>query len=174
MKYTPLILFFVAMTVHAEFYRSIDEHGNVEYSDQPSDNAKQIELKELSTYTPTPQVEVEAVTKSDDVEPTEIAVPDYQVSISSPEQNQAFWGNDGMVDVIASVQPELSAERNDQLLFSLDGKPIGQAQSDLTIRLENVERGSHILVVTVLDSQGEILQRSKSVLFHLHKRSIAQ
>lgn len=175
MKYTVLFLFLVATTVHAEFYRSIDEHGNVVYSDQPSDNAEQIELKGLSTYTPTPIVEVESTIESDDgAEPTEIAVPEYQVSISAPKQNEAFWSNGGTVDVVADVQPELSAERNDQLLFSLDGKPVGKAQSDLTITLENVERGSHILVVTVVDSQGKTLQRSKSVLFHLHKRSIAQ
>ncbi|MDF1587873.1 MAG: DUF4124 domain-containing protein [Gammaproteobacteria bacterium] len=174
MKYIPLVLLFVAMTVHAAFYRSIDEYGNVVYSDQPSANSEQIELKELSTYTPTPIVEVEAVTDANDAESTDIDVPDYQISISTPKQNEAFWSNGGTVDVTATVQPELSAERNDQLLFLLDGKPVGQAQSDLTIRLDNVERGSHILVVTVVDSQGKILQRSKSVLFHLHKRSIAQ
>ncbi|MBE0438831.1 MAG: DUF4124 domain-containing protein [Gammaproteobacteria bacterium] len=170
----PLILFFVAMTVDAEFYRSIDEQGNVVYSDQPSANSEQIELKELSTYTPAPIVEVEAVTDASEAQSTDIDVPDYQVSISSPKQNEAFWSNGGMVDVTVTVEPELSTQRNDQLLFLLDGKPIGQAQSDLTITLQNVERGSHILVVTVVDSQGEILQRSKSVLFHLHKRSIAQ
>lgn len=172
MKYILFILFFVVITAQAEFYRSIDEHGNVVYSDQPSDNAEQIELKGLSTYTPTPIVEDAPITETK--ASTEQVVPEYQVSILAPKQNEAFWSSGGTVEVIANIQPELNAERQDRLLFTLDGNAVGEAQSDLTITLENVERGSHILVVTVVDNRGTVLQRSKSVLFHLHKRSVAQ
>lgn len=42
----------MAAAVQAELYRSVDEHGNVSYSDVKSDGAQIIELKELTTYTP--------------------------------------------------------------------------------------------------------------------------
>ena len=54
MKYWLVSLLFVTMSAYAALYRSIDEYGNVSYSDMPSENAELIELKELSTYTPPP------------------------------------------------------------------------------------------------------------------------
>jgi len=174
MKYIALVLLLAVMTAHAEFYRSIDEHGNVVYSDQPSDDAEKIELKGLSTYTPAPIEQAEPIDEPELTDETELVIPEYQVAITSPKQNEAFWSNGGTVAVTVNVQPELSAERHDQLVFTLDGKPVGKAQSGLTITLEGVERGSHILVATVVDQNGKTLQRSKSTLFHLHKRSVAQ
>ena len=42
-----LILFMPAG--HADVYRSVDENGNIVYSDQPSEGAEKIEVKDAQT-----------------------------------------------------------------------------------------------------------------------------
>ena len=171
MKFILLLLMFVAMTAQAVIYRSVDKHGNVRFSDQPDNNAEQIELKELPTYTPTPVT-------PDVVEPEQVSEtilpPKYQINIISPKQNESIWENAGNVSVNVEVTPALNAERSDQLMLKLDGAQVGEPQIASSFTLTNIDRGSHVLVVSVVDKMGKVLRRSISVLFHLHRRSVAQ
>jgi hypothetical protein len=168
---------FVATSVSAQLYRSIDAQGHITFSDQPDDNAEEVILNEPTIYTPPviPEVSIPSAEEVEtEIEKTEPEVPAYQVSIVSPTQNEAFWSNDGKVVVTASVTPELNMERGDKLQFTLDGKLVGSTQASLTHEIENVERGSHILMAIIVDKSGSQLARSQSRLFHVHKRSIAQ
>lgn len=176
MKYMFALLILTMTSAHAEFYRSVDENGNVTFSDQPSESSEQIELKQPTVYSPIEVTSPEPTTVEEaQVDETQApAIPNYSVTIISPKSNEAFWSSGGTVQVNASVQPALSPEREDKIQFSLDGKAIGSAQTGLSTTIEGVERGSHILVATVIDKTGAVLTRSKSTLFHLHKRSVAQ
>ena len=124
MKNYLILLLFVAVTTQADIYRLVDEQGNVSYSDQADSNAEQIELKGLSTYTPTPvPVEIEEIAPVI----AEGKIPDYQVVITSPTQDENIWGNTGTITVMVDISPELDTERGDQLLFKLDGHQVGEA-----------------------------------------------
>jgi hypothetical protein len=51
MKRFPVLLILLAASVHADVYKSVNEKGEVIYSDQPTPNAKPMKLPELPTYT---------------------------------------------------------------------------------------------------------------------------
>lgn len=171
MKKYLILFLLVTISAQAEIYRLIDEHGNVIYSDKPDNSAEKIELKELSTYTPTP-IPVE-IKESEIVidEQANLEVPDYKISITSPKHDENIWGNAGTISINVDISPELNSERGDQLLFKLDGKKVAAPQSSISFTLDSLDRGSHIALVSIIDKSGEIIRSSKSVLFHVHRRS---
>ena len=172
MKYGLLLLLLVASVTQAQVYRTVDKDGNVIYTDVPSDNAEEVVIDIAPSYTPpeiTPLVIEEPLPETSE----SVDTPLYKLSITSPAQNQSFQ-NPETITVTVGINPELSELRSDKLLFKLDGKPIGEPQVSSSITLAELERGSHILVVSAVDKSGKVLKRSKSVLFHVHRRSVAQ
>lgn len=162
------------MSAYAALYRSIDEYGNVSYSDMPSENAELIELKELSTYTPTPiPTKVDVITEDIVELEQDLTPPNYKISIASPEQNESIWDGGGTVTIAVNISPALNSERADQIVFKLDGQRVGEPQSSTSFTLTNIDRGSHIVVASVVDKAGKVMKNSKSILFHIHRRSVA-
>ncbi len=177
MKYSLLICLFFLSTSHADIYRSVDKDGNVTYTDEPNSQAEKIELEELPTYEAPSIPAIPSIASPNEEQPDSsdtLAVPKYSVSVTSPEQNQSIWAGGGIIEVVASVSPALSEQRGDKLQFKLDGKNVGEPRSGTSYTLDNVERGSHILAVSVVNKQNKVLSTSKSVLFHLHRKSVAQ
>jgi hypothetical protein len=172
MKQILWFVIFVTLGVQADIYRSIDREGNVTFTDEPDTKAELIELEESMTYEALPipvAVPVENVTS-----PSETAKkPKYNINIMSPEQNQSLWEGGGIFTATVSVQPELNTNRADQLQFKLDGKAVSGPQSELSHAFQNIERGSHILAVSIVDKNGKVLKTSKSILFHMHRNSVA-
>jgi hypothetical protein len=175
MRIPLLLLLVLPFSLQADIYRSVDSNGNVSYTDEPNNQAELIELEELPTYeaTPIPVLPVEA-TPAPVEEDEPLKKPKYKISIMSPEQNQSIWTGGGVLTVSVSVQPELNANRADKVQFKLDGKKAGEPQTALSYTFESIERGSHILTVSVVDKKGNVIKTSKSVLFHMHRNSVAQ
>ncbi|NOQ94642.1 MAG: DUF4124 domain-containing protein [Methylophaga sp.] len=173
MKYGLLLLLFIASAaMQAQVYRSVDKNGNVVYTDVASDNAEEVIIDIAPSYSPPPTVPL-ATEGKDTEEENNGAMPLYKVSITSPTQNESFQ-NPEAVSATVSIEPKLNGLRADKLLFKLDGRNVGKAQSSEAISLTNLERGSHILVVSVVNKAGKVLTRSKSILFHIHRASVAQ
>lgn len=162
------LLVLASVVAQADIYRIVDEHGNVSYSDKADSRAEQVELEEPSTYAPAPvQIDIK---KSDAVnEQSSLDIPAYQLTITSPQHDESIWENAGTITVNVIITPELSTERGDQLIFKIDGNQIGLAQSSTSLIVENMERGSHIALVMVVDKSAKVIRQSKSVLFHIHR-----
>lgn len=173
MKFGLFFLLLLAFNVNAIVYRSVDESGNVIYSDTlaPVKGGEEIEINVTPGYTPVSPPVIEEIEETES-EASELEEPSYQISIVSPEYNQSIWGNTETVTVEVAIEPELSQERGDMIQFQLDGKKVGNAQSSTSFFLTNIERGSHIIIASVIDKAGKVLKRSRSVLFHLHRRSL--
>lgn len=172
MRWSLLLLSLLAFAANAVIYRSVDESGNVVYSDRPAEDAEKIELDATPTYTPIDVPQPQAIDGTQDDAAQELEQPNYQISIISPEQNQSVWENAGTVNIEVAIKPELSMERGDLIQFKLDGQNVGQAQTSPSFTLTNIDRGSHIVVATIIDKTGKVLKSSRSVLFHLHRRSL--
>lgn len=175
-----LIIALVAFsTAQAEIYRWVDENGNPVYSDEPHPQSEQIELDGASTYQPVEipesalpdeQSETDQASAEENAEP----VPDYQVSVVQPENDQGLRANDGMVTVNVRVQPSLSRERGDQLQLLLDGEPLQPPGQQTSFQLENVDRGTHYLQAVITDKDDNALMRSERSVFHLQRFSVNQ
>jgi len=171
MKHLWIVLFCIFSSAHAEVYRWHDEQGRVVYSDEYVPGAELVDVSDLPTYTPTPILQPVVAVEEDDATEEDV-VPDYQLSITSPENDQTVRANDGNIDVTVDLTPELdNKERGDQLIVLVDGQQQGSAISEKNFKLTNIDRGTHTLTVSVVDSEGKILKISKAVTFHLQRHA---
>jgi hypothetical protein len=170
MKYYTLLLLLLSFAINADVYRTIDKQGNVSFSDTASDNAEKIELQPSYTYNP-PEI-VDLADDEPSPDSVETAVPNYALVITSPSQNEALRENAGNITINSSITPELNIEREDKLIFSLDGQLKSEAQTASSYTFMNVDRGSHIAVVSVVDKTGKIIKSSKSLLFHVLRANV--
>jgi hypothetical protein len=174
MKKILLMLLLSTFAVQAEVYRWLDENGNVIFSDEPHPNGEKVELKQPSTYSPVqiPTEKAAAEPSTSEQVGEEKEAPNYRVRLISPENDQAFWENSGTVTLVARVSPKLDQDRDDQFLFYLNGKEVGGRQSSSSLTVPNVERGTHSASVAIVDSSGAALSSSKTITFHLKRRSV--
>ncbi|MFW5451680.1 MAG: DUF4124 domain-containing protein [Methylophagaceae bacterium] len=173
MKLLWIALFCVMTSAQAVVYRWHDENGRVVYSDEFHPNAEIIDMPSLSTYVPTP-VTQPVITLNEDpsVADEALLVPDYQIKITSPENDGSIWGNDGNISVSVDINPELDSEREDKLIILVDNQQQGSAIGQTNFTLSNLDRGTHSVVVSVVDNSGKVLKLSPSVTFHLHRRAV--
>ncbi len=177
MKYWFLLLILTSATAFAEIYRWVDENGNTVYSDQPVDNAVQIDLPEPSVYTPVIEPQEVLSDPDDTIEETSAEnemppAPDYQLQIVSPQDDEALRANDGDLTVNIQIQPALNQERGDMIQMRMDGRPYGEPKTGLSFNLTNVDRGTHTLSAVVMNANGEEIAQSPTIKFHLQRNSI--
>lgn len=176
MRFAALLMLLLLLPVHAEIYRWIDDSGNVVFSDEPQPGAERVDLPPSTTYTPVDEEaatdEILKLSPEDEDEAQQLDVPDYQIRIVAPANDESIWVNNGDVTVSMIVEPTLDAERGDQVILRLDGEPVSEPRNTTTFQLNNLSRGTHSLDATVVDSNGVALTSTGTVTFHLHRASI--
>lgn len=176
MRFAALLMLLFLLPVHAEIYRWIDDSGNVVFSDEPQPGAERVDLPPGTTYTPVDEEaatdEILKLSPEDEDEAQQQDVPDYQIRIVAPANDESIWVNNGDVTVSMIVEPTLDAERGDQVILRLDGEPVSEPRNTTTFQLNNLSRGTHSLDATVVDSNGVALTSTGTVTFHLHRASI--
>jgi hypothetical protein len=163
-----LLLLLVLLTttpVLADVYRTVDEDGNVIFTDQPSPGAERIEIRKIPTIeAPPPRLLEEEAQAPALPEP-----PGYsKLEITFPVDDTSVRDNAGNVTVNVSLEPALSP--NDKLVLYMDGAKAQEGASP-QFSLANVDRGIHSLSVAVVDKDGSELKRSNTVSFTLHRIS---
>jgi len=151
--------------VSAGVYRSVDEAGNVVYTDKPSPDAEKIKIDKVQTipagddnfeYTPPEESEEVAYTK---------------LEIVNPENDHVFTGNTGDVTVSVVIEPELNTENGDRLILTMDGKKEADSGST-SFSFTNLDRGTHTVEVHVVNKDGKSLKSSKRISFVIQRTSI--
>ncbi|MFT5425363.1 MAG: hypothetical protein ACI9ZT_000287 [Gammaproteobacteria bacterium] len=165
-----LLLLCITLTfltsVSAEVYRSLDDDGNVIYTDRPSPDAEEIKIDEVQTISPP------AVKDFEYTPPEKSAKTNYtKVEISSPANDQVFTGGPGDVTVSVLILPTLNTALGDRVILYMDGKK--QADSTSTsFSFTNMDRGTHTVKVDVVDREGKALKSSAPVSFTINRTSI--
>jgi hypothetical protein len=177
MRRTPiwlaLILGTLAAEVAAELYKSVDEHGNVTYTDKSSDKAKPVEPPGLTTYKPATQHTQPSGAEAKPA-PGKKTVTSYNaLNVSSPNNNDTVRDNSGTVVVKVDLSPALDVQAGHKLVALLDGKSVTSTQAG-DITLQNVDRGSHTVAVRVVDGSGRTLKESRAITFHLQRPSVTR
>jgi hypothetical protein len=153
-------------------YRTVDEDGNVVFSDQPSKGAKRITLQpNTSTYAPPPkpvfQLNPPAEPK---IEPEAAEVVRYErIRIVSPAAEETVRDNEGKVSVAVALKPKLADGHSLRLI--LDGKPAVTLDKPIGT-LTEIDRGEHRVLAEVADAGGRVVARSDPVLFYMRRHSI--
>jgi hypothetical protein len=167
MKYLLLILVLIALPLNAEIYRWQDENGRIIYSDQYRPDAELVNVPNPVSYKP-PVIN----NLPDEAETPKEPTQSYQLTILSPQQDQALWANDGNVPVSVDLRPELNIEKGEKLIVSLDGMPVGEPQESTSFTVEILERGLHTVSVSLINEMGATIVTSDPVTFQVHRASI--
>jgi hypothetical protein len=165
MKRFPVLLILLAASVQADVYKSVNEKGEVIYSDQPTPNAKLVKLPELPTYTapPVPSLSSPANRTSSE-------------SLQEREDNRArerctIRDNQGVVRVQVVLDPPLKGKQGHKIQFYLDGEPHGIPVGSTSISFSNLDRGTYTLSTSVMGAKDVVLMSAEPVVFHLHRES---
>jgi hypothetical protein len=170
-KNMRLLLLFVTLflltSVSAEVYRSLDENGNVIFTDKPSPDAEKIKIDKVQTISP-PAVEDFEYTP-----PEKPATEGYtKLEITSPQNNQTFTGGAGDVAVNILIEPALDTKQGDHLILTMDGEK--QANSSPTsFSFHNVDRGTHTMKVDIVNKGGKSLKSSATVTFFVIRPTVS-
>lgn len=155
-------------------YRTVDADGNPVFSDQPpppGERAETLEIQQPSSFEP-PARSQDGAAGADawdwdmqsEAEEDEAPFVYGGVAVVAPANDEGVRGNDGVLNVVAAVTPELRAGHQIEIL--LDGQIVASAASS-TIAVTDVERGTHTVEARVVDESGTILVASDPVTFHM-------
>lgn len=170
MRYFIVLLVLLAGLAQAEIYKSTSADGEVIFSDQPSPGAEQMQLPELPTYSAPP---ARTRARSDSAGQKQPAKSPYQsVVFTAPEDDATVRNNLGDLSASVSLQPALKTRLGHRIQYYLDDAPHGQPVSATAINFTNLDRGSHRLSASVVDSQGGTIISTDTVTFHLHRESL--
>jgi hypothetical protein len=99
------------------------------------------------------------------------AIAYQQFAVVSPADNGAVRANDGNVAVILALDPPL--QPGHRVLVRLDGQPVGEPGTSLTVDLTNLDRGTHRIEAVVLGAGGTELITAGPTSFHVLRASAA-
>lgn len=164
-----LALSFCFIAVSAKetvMYKKIDKDGNVVFTDKPIAGSKPITVKTDVNVVSTPKPTYKAPAQNVPSEYADEEVFQYEVlAIDTPKDDEGVRANDGRINVIVAITPNLQPNHSVQL--KMDGNNVGQAQKIPYFNLTEVERGTHQLQAVVIeDGSGETVQSSDTMSFH--------
>ncbi len=158
-----LVLAALSAGAAAQVYRTVDEHGNVIYSDRPQPGSE--ELKGVGVQTvenpPAPAVQRPPTPPQ--------AQPYTDIVITAPESGATLRDNTGNVQVSAALTPGLQSGFGHRAQLYVDGVPHGEPGAGLAWTLSNVDRGSHTLRLAIVDPDGREVAASAATTFQLHR-----
>lgn len=171
---TLLVCLSAGSDAASRIYRTVDEDGNVIFTDVPpkeGESGEAIAVERPNTFQPAASESREEWIVDSDGENADEAAFNYNaVTITSPTHDQAVRENAGNVTVVAEVEPELQIGHHIRIV--MDDTP-EQTGPQTVFTLPNVDRGTHTLLAQVVDDAGNVLLTSSPVVFHLQRVAAA-
>jgi hypothetical protein len=163
------LLLVAALPAAAGVYTYIDAQGNRVFTDRPGARAvESVDTRPVNSMPAAPPALPAAPRKA----PPAPTFAYRLLDIAQPEPDAAIRNNAGNLSVSITSDPALQPGHQYRLL--LDGHSVAPHTSEPTFALHNIDRGSHQLIVEVVDGQGVTLQSSPPRTFHLLRTSLAQ
>ncbi|ABM05169.1 conserved hypothetical protein [Psychromonas ingrahamii 37] len=163
-----LCVVFSSLTVaKTKIYYWLDENGQRHYSDTAELGTTEINVVNQNVITSDNIRSATTPEKTAAVKEEPKII--YQANIISPENDSPLRSNDGSINIQVKITPESKATQKLQLF--LDGKALGNPQMSSTIRVENIDRGTHQIQVQLSDESGKVLARTQVVTVHLQRVS---
>ncbi|TNE95394.1 MAG: DUF4124 domain-containing protein, partial [Gammaproteobacteria bacterium] len=160
------LLCMATLPASAEVYKTVDEQGNVTYTDTPPSDDKSAEPVKLPAINTQPGLQPQA---SNGKKPAEHS--GYkEVSILAPAQDATI--PPGQLNVVVQVflEPALKAGHRVQLLHN--GQAYGEPAYATSFSIDSLIRGEHSLKAQVVDENGAVIAQSSSVTIHVKRASI--
>lgn len=135
-------------------YKTVDENGQIRYSDSPATGAEKVELNDTIIVPGTKAGKRPRQTNSQ--QNTE-----YELTIQSPRDGTKVSPAQRTVTVTVALQRTLSSGHLLQLL--VNGSPSGPKTRSKSMQTQQLRRGKTSLAVAVVDASGRVVERSRPV-----------
>ncbi|UCB54109.1 MAG: DUF4124 domain-containing protein [Thiotrichales bacterium] len=161
----------------AQFYKSVDEQGNIVYSDTPTPGAEQLKPPPISTVDslpkPEPSTDTEAKPGEETGEEAEKKPPTRytKFSIVSPQNEATIWDNNGSVPVSLLLEPPLDTENGHSVWVYVDGKAFVRKSQSMVQPLSGIDRGAHKIRAEIRDEKRKTLKRTNNITVHMKRAS---
>ncbi|MEM7027244.1 MAG: DUF4124 domain-containing protein [Pseudomonadota bacterium] len=162
----PVFCLFSMSLPAEQVYRSIDEEGNIIFSDQAvTDQSEKIDIK------PANSINFEQLSnqrKSNKEKDAEEQKDKQIITITQPVNEQTIRDNQGALLIELNIEPRLPTSSS--IVVEIDGieKYKGKATK---FDLLNIERGSHTIQAFLIDQLGNKVVSSDSAVFYMHRAS---
>lgn len=153
----------------ADVYKTVDENGNVTYTDRPpADGSKPIELAPISVIE-TPEYVRAPEKTAEDVEEVSLKTlrRDYRdFAIVSPQPEESIWSPDGPVSIAWHAQLDL--QQGMQVTILLDGKKQATTTQQMIV-VPGLERGEHTVKAELRDSKNRTVATTQQIVFYVRQ-----
>lgn len=163
------LLLGAVLPTSAAVYSYIDAEGNRVFTDRPGGQAAEpVQTKPSNSMPAQPMPSA-----TPPVKVMKAPIPGYKLlEIVQPEPEATIRDNAGTLTVSVTSDPPLHPGHQFRLL--LDGAAASAPGASPVIAVENVDRGSHVLVVEVTSASGETVLSSAPITVHMMRTSLAQ
>lgn len=156
-----------------DIYKWVDDKGVTHFSDSPHQGASKVTLPKMKVVPQEENVETpnaKPMLSASDNETKNEASSYTAIEITTPPNEATIRNNEGSVSVEVSLSPKLNPK--DKVQLYLDGKKVGNAQSNLQFSLNNVYRGEHQIMAEVIDGNGQSKIKSSNTTFFMFRNFI--
>ena len=169
-----LLLALVSMPLAAQVYKTVDENGNVVYTDQPpADGSPPVKLREISVVE-APIYESAAPAAEEDVaieEGKEMSLrylrKNYaDFAIVAPQQEESIWHPEDVVNVAWRARYQLQPGM--KVIVSVDGQQQAST-SEQIVPVSGLERGEHQVTAELKDARNRSIATAEPVTFFVRR-----
>jgi hypothetical protein len=169
-KLMLIILLLIPLMADADqVYMQTDQNGNVTYSDMPADNARPVNLPQVSTA-PAPQPkQAPAAAPAPTTTPVPVPVgnkPYTEFDLVSPVDQETIQ-NQPSIPVEVKVEPEL--QPGDKVQIMLDGAPWGPPAPSIHFVFNAPERGTHTMSAELINGSQQVIKETNTVTVYIHQ-----
>lgn len=154
------VTLFSVSIVAETVYKSTKPDGSVEFTDQASPDSEEVKVRKPTTYTAPslPRLTLPAKKLSPSF--------NYELVITKPVNDSTIL-NKADVSVSIELTPALRTAYGHKVLYKLGSREIKSQSNNVTFN--NVDRGSHTINISIVDSKGETVSTVASTTFHLKR-----
>jgi hypothetical protein len=158
-----------------QIYKTVDQYGNVVFTDVPPVNrqgqpdGQKVTVEPSNTYQPP----VLAAPTSGPTTTTVGASNYYsELAVVAPVEDATIRDNAGELLIQAVVTPPLRPDH--RMLLVMDGAPTEVEAVDGVFELSNVDRGTHTAGARIVNGDGVVQIESPPVTFHLLRYALPE
>ncbi len=158
----------VASASSATVYKWKDEEGRVHYSDRPVEGAEVVKSVPLTTFKSPPASSPSSANSTQQKDEDSANYTNF--AFVSPANDTTVRDNAGNIAIQLSVDPPL--RQGHSIVLTIDGTPLQNKMQATTFTLSNLDRGTHTLQASIVDSEGETVTETAATTVHMRRASI--
>ena len=163
---------FLAKAIATEVYKTVDENGNVTFTDNPPTGSDPSKVKigpvnaQQATVLPPPEPAVSPEDETDEGEAVE-EVPYSSSLITQPLDNAAIPR--GQLEVVVQIGLKPPLQTGHQVKFFHNGRRMGPPTSNTRFVLTDLIRGEHKVKAQIFGADGKRKAETQTITFYVHR-----